>query len=170
MSSKTKRFLIYWLPVLIWAGMIFYSSSMTYEEQSLQSELSRYLDAGVIESTFNWVKFDYAGSEVSIEQLGAVQFIEFFIRKGAHFTVYFVLAFLLYRAFWSGGLQQRKTFFLSWFLAALYAATDELHQGFTAHRTPLAVDVMLDTVSACVGVAFALLFYKKKRGPKYSQK
>ncbi|HEU5141302.1 MAG TPA: VanZ family protein [Bacillales bacterium] len=154
-----KRFLIYWLPVLLWAGLIFYFSSQSYEEQNLQPTLSQYIDAEVIGNWFSGVSFRYADEEVSVETLGAAGFLEFFIRKAAHFTVYFVLAFLLVRAF-SRSLQARaKIFWFSLILAVLYAASDEFHQSFTAGRTPLPLDVALDSFSALFGTMVSYFFY-----------
>lgn len=157
------RFLIYWLPVLIWASLIFYASSQPYEEQNVKPVLSQYLDADWIGERFSGVVFHYAGAEVSVEALGAAGFIEFFIRKGAHLTVYVVLAFLLYRALWRSIHGRRKAFWLAWGLAVLYAASDEWHQGFTADRTPLVHDVALDAFGALLGSVVGFCLYRKGR-------
>ncbi|HET7522103.1 MAG TPA: VanZ family protein [Bacillales bacterium] len=157
-----RRFFIYWVPVLLWAGLIFYFSSQPYEEQNLKPALSRYIDPGVIRAWFSGVSFDYAGEQVSIEALGAAGFIEFFIRKGAHLTVYFVLAFLLYRAWLSVFPSRQKVFWTAWLLAALYAASDEFHQSFTVHRTPLPVDVALDSFGALIGTVVAFWVCRRR--------
>lgn len=158
-----KRFLIYWLPVLLWAGLIFYFSSQSYEEQNLQPTLSQYIDAEVIGDWFSGVSFRYADEEVSVETLGAAGFLEFFIRKAAHFTVYFVLAFLLVRAFSQSLRTRAKIFWFSLILAVLYAASDEFHQSFTAGRTPLPLDVVLDSFSAFVGTIVSYFFYAGRK-------
>ncbi|HEX7064261.1 MAG TPA: VanZ family protein [Bacillales bacterium] len=158
-----KAFLIYWLPVLLWAGLIFYFSSQSYEEQNLQPTLSQYIDTEAIGDWFSGVSFRYAEEEVSVEALGAPGFLEFFIRKGAHFTVYFVLAFLLVRAFSQFMRTRGKVFWFSLFLAVLYAVSDEFHQSFTAGRTPLPLDVVLDSFSALIGTVVAFLLYTRRK-------
>jgi VanZ family protein len=71
------------------------------------------------------------------------------MKKGAHFTVYAVLAALSWRA-----LEPRRgAFGWAWLLAVLYACTDEWHQSFVPGRHPMATDVLID---AC-GAATALL-------------
>jgi VanZ family protein len=157
-----KNFLVYWLPVVIWAGMIFYASSQPYEKQDLRPTISDFLDLDFVESLFSTTVFNYAGEEVSIESMGPAHFIEFFIRKGAHFSVYLGLGFLLYRAL-SIHLNKRLTFTASWILTILYAISDEIHQGYTPNRTPLIEDVMIDTVGGFVGITLALFLYKNIR-------
>ncbi|MDR7073208.1 VanZ family protein [Fictibacillus barbaricus] len=165
-----KKFFIYWLPVILWAGMIFYASSQPYEKQDLRPTISQFLDMDFISSLFSTTVFNYAGDEVSIEKLGPAQFIEFFIRKGAHFSVYFGLGFLLFRAI-KLNLNKGLTFITSLVLAILYAASDEFHQSFTIHRTPHVEDVMLDSIGALVGITIALLIYRNfRRNQTYSNR
>ena len=91
------RLIKLWTPVLIWAGVIFYFSSIP----DLKTNL----------------KFD------------------FFLRKIAHITEYFILTFLVYRAF--RGAFNMNAFSLFMYPAAfslLYAISDELHQYFVLGR------------------------------------
>jgi VanZ family protein len=80
-----------------------------------------------------------------------------FVRKCAHLTEYAVLALLLWRVLrrpaepnvpawrWShAGLALA--------LAALYAATDEIHQTFVPSRQGSVWDVLLDTTGAAFGL------------------
>lgn len=158
-----KKFIIYWLPVLVWAGMIYYASSQPYEKQDLRPTISDFLNLDFVESLFSTTVFNYAGEEISIESMGAAHFIEFFIRKGAHFSVYLGLGFLLYRAFTIHLNNRLTVFLLSWILTIIYAISDEIHQGFTPNRTPLMEDVIIDTVGGLVGISLALFFYKNIR-------
>lgn len=61
------------------------------------------------------------------------------VKKGGHMTGYGLLA----GAYWYGLGFDRKKGRLAWFLAVLYAATDEFHQIFTPGRHPSPVDVLL---------------------------
>lgn len=57
-------------------------------------------------------------------------------------------------------------FLISWLLAAGYAAFDEFHQSFTAERTPLFQDVILDSVGALTGILIVYLFVRLRKNRK----
>jgi VanZ family protein len=86
------------------------------------------------------------------------------IRKGAHFSEYFVFSMLLYRGV-SGG---RKGWRWSWGLAALfcsagYSVMDEIHQAFVASRTASAYDSLLDSAGAFAAFALLWLWFRWRR-------
>jgi VanZ family protein len=114
---------------------------------------------GKAENWFKAIQFTYAGSEISVQQKGLDRFIEFLIRKAAHFSVFFMLGFLLYRAFWASGSTKLVGCFASLFFVLFYALTDEIHQAFTPNRTPLLEDVLLDFSGGLSGVTLALCIY-----------
>lgn len=145
--------------------VLFISSSMTYQQQSQVGLLDRLLAGEPMRASLEKIRFDYAGSEVSIAASGYSKFIEFFIRKGAHFGTYFILggAFCLalyykLKNYWWGG-------FFGILAATGYAATDEFHQMLTGGRTPLFQDVMLDMAGATTAVLLILLVFLWKRKP-----
>lgn len=158
-----KKLLLYWLPVLLWMGIIFYASSQPYEKQDLRPTLSTHLDLEIVVNLFSTITFYYAGDEISIEALGAAHFVEFFIRKAAHFFTYLVLGFLIHRALSYHFLNNRLTFIISWFLTICYAISDEIHQSFTPNRSPHIEDVLIDAVGGIIGITLAWLIYKKIR-------
>jgi VanZ family protein len=96
-----------WLPVIVWAGVIFAFSSIP----SLSSGLG------------GW---------------------DLLLRKLAHLTEYAILGALLLRA--------TRRPWLSLALAALYAASDEVHQHFVEGRHAAPLDVAIDMVGALAGV------------------
>lgn len=158
-----NKFFIYWLPVLLWAGIIFYASSQPYEKQDLRPAISSHLDLEIVETLFSSIVIQYAGDEISIKELGAAHFIEFFIRKAAHFFVYLGLGFLIYRALRMQFLNKRLTFMMSWVLTILYAISDEIHQGFTPNRSPHFEDVLIDSLGGLIGILLAWIIYRKIR-------
>jgi VanZ family protein len=158
-----KKFLIYWLPVLIWMSIIFYASSQPYEKQDIRPTISNYMNLEIIETLFSSIVIEYAGEEVSIIKLGTAHFIEFFIRKAAHFFVYLGLGFLIYRALSIHSLNNRLFFVTSWLLTILYAISDEIHQGFTPNRSPYVEDVMIDSIGGLIGILLAWFIYRKYR-------
>jgi VanZ family protein len=157
-----KNFIRYWIPVILWAGVIFYASSQPYQEQDLKPTLLNYINVEILAPYFDQFEFTYAGGKVSIEELGTAGFIEFFIRKGAHLTVYLILAFLFYRAFIkTTHITTKRTILFSLAAAILYAASDEFHQSITPNRSPHWEDIGLDSVGALIGVFIAVFLYRK---------
>lgn len=92
--------------------------------------------------------------------------IVFVVRKTAHVTEYAVLAWLLARAFLKPGTPQgrwhRKLVLIAWVIAALYSASDEIHQAFVPNREPRTMDVALDSLGAALGLA-ALYYFGRWR-------
>ncbi|WP_077358419.1 VanZ family protein [Virgibacillus halodenitrificans] len=153
----------YWLLPIGWMGIIFYSSHQPYEKQDIKPFLSDKFDLSFLEPLLGWIAFNYHHSVVSIESRGVNGFIEFFLRKGAHVTVFFILCLLFYLA-WrkSISLPIKKAITLSFLLTIAYAILDELHQGFTPNRTPYAGDVALDGFGAFLAVVFIIVLRKIK--------
>ncbi|CDO03276.1 putative integral membrane protein [Oceanobacillus picturae] len=154
---------IFWLLPICWMGIIFYSSHQPYENQDVKPLLNNFINVSFLEPYLNWLSFTYHESVVSVEQLGVAGFIEFFIRKGAHVSVFFVLCLLFYVAFRKAGKQKHsKALIFSLFLTVIYAISDEIHQGFTPNRTPYVGDVILDSFGALLAVGLLVLFLKRK--------
>lgn len=76
---------------------------------------------------------------------------DFVVRKLGHMAVFAILALLLWRAAATMAARRRPW---AWALAVaiLYAATDELHQGFVAGRHPSAADVGIDAAGALIAI------------------
>ena len=161
---------LYLLISFVMMGVLFYSSSQTYEQQSQIGLLSNLLKNEPFKAQLSGVSFIYAGSEVSIEKSGYFSFIEFFIRKGAHFGTYLILG----SSFFLGLIPRMKNFllvaFFSWLSATGYAALDEFHQMLTGGRSPLFQDVMLDSSGAFLACILLTIYYlwlnRKKTGKK----
>ena len=76
------------------------------------------------------------------------------LSKLAHVIEYAILGWLIQWA--HSGRARPRVGWLSWLIAVLYAATDELHQSFTPGRTPLVTDVMIDSFGAALGVGWSI--------------
>ena len=87
-----------------------------------------------------------------------------FIRKSAHFGVYFLLAFFAARAFANstGAVLRKYWFFFSTALVLSVAAIDETNQSFNNARTGSVYDVALDAFGGACALAlyFAYRFRK----------
>lgn len=145
--------------------LLFISSSQTYEQQTTVPLFEKILKAKPFENFLRTVSFQYADSEVSIAKLGYFKFVEFFVRKGAHFTTYFILGGSFFLGLYPKYKNRGVTLLVSWLAASGYAGLDEFHQMLTGGRTPLFQDVALDSAGALTAGMICLLFllFKKKR-------
>ena len=131
-----------WWPALLWAAVIFSLSTDTFSAEHTGSALQFLL---------TWL-------HLTEEQFAE---LHFFIRKCAHFAEYFVFCLLIYRGIrrerqgwrWIWGLS-------AWFVAAAYAALDEIHQAFVASRTASPYDALLDSVGAFVAFIALYLYFR----------
>lgn len=142
-------------------AMLFYSSSMPYTQQNTKPLLASVLSARPFESALSSVAFMYSDALVSVETVGYYGFIEFFIRKAAHFFSFFVLGYA-----WLFGLRGKMkdkwlALVVTVIICVSYAALDEFHQSLTPNRTPLIEDVILDISGALSGMVVCLLKRKK---------
>ncbi|MFJ7974821.1 VanZ family protein [Peribacillus sp. NPDC096379] len=141
--------------LLLWASCIFYFSSQPYEEQNLQPFLGKYLEGNTsLENMLSWIVFSYAGHEVSVQNQGLAGFLEFFIRKTAHLSIFFVFGFLAVAALRYFSKRRVFTFGVPLLCVLIYACFDEIHQHFTGGRTPLWQDVVIDTIGGLLGILF----------------
>ena len=74
------------------------------------------------------------------------------VRKLAHFAEYLILGVLLYRALHVERRSSLRAAVLAVALAALYAASDELHQSFVRGRHASPVDCAIDSVGLLIGL------------------
>ena len=114
-----------WIAFIL-MGVLFYSSSQTYEQQSQIGLLSTLLHNEPFSKGLSHIAFDYAGSEVSIEAKGYFSFVEFFIRKGAHFGTYFLMGGSLFLGLFPRIRSVWLTAVIAWLAATGYAGLDEL--------------------------------------------
>lgn len=109
MLTDWSSFKKYWAPVLLYAGFIFYTSS--------------------IPSPFPEVKAD-----LSV----------------LHIPMFFVLSYLMSRAFAGTKLEGRGIIVFPMIVTALYGILDELHQLYVPGRTFSYPDMGLDLFGACL--------------------
>lgn len=158
------RKVLYWLYPVMWMGVIYYSSDQPYQEQDIKPILSEYMDLSFLEPILQPISFTYHQSEVSIDQLGAEGFIEFFIRKGAHVVVFLILCLLFHYALTKTfpKIEPKLLIFIAFSSTVIYAVFDEWHQGWTPNRTPYIGDVILDSFGAFMAAAVIVIFKKIK--------
>lgn len=147
-----------WLPAIIVMIIIFLFSSQPYQDQNLKPDLDRVRIVNSLADQLSDVQFDYAGKEVSVQKLGNAGFVEFLIRKGAHFSIFGLLGFaLVYALIAIRNMSRLKSYLCAILISFLYACSDEFHQSLTPDRTPLFQDVIVDTAGAVCGAALMVL-------------
>ena len=75
---------------------------------------------------------------------------DFFLRKTAHIFEYAILAFLLIRNLEERNLEFKKALALSFFIATLFAISDEYHQSFISAREGKISDVGIDALGIMI--------------------
>jgi VanZ family protein len=139
----------FWLPVAIWALLIYGASTSAFGSPATSRILVPLL---------HWL--------LSGASLQTLELIHEFARKSVHFVNYFVLSLLLFRALrgankgWS-----RRWAVLAVLLAFAYASTDEYHQSFEAGRGASAMDALLDTAGAAAAQVVVWGFLRKWQQP-----
>ncbi len=141
--------LLYWLPALIWLGVIAMFST-------------RVFGAGHTGSILRWV-LDTLHIHVSQHTFDTLHFLW---RKSAHFLAYAILSILMFRALRGTDLKRLEWklqyLVISLVVCVLTAIIDETHQYFTPGRTGNPNDVVLDSVAALF-VQFVILFWIQLR-------
>lgn len=142
MSVGLRCILRYWLPVLLWAGLIFSAST----DLGSASHTSRVIGP-VLRRLFPGI----ADSTVEQVQLG--------VRKTAHAMEYAIFAVLIWRARFRPGMASpapwsEQLAWQAWLAATLYAMTDEYHQSFSPNREGSVRDVLIDSAGAAMGLWF----------------
>ena len=134
--KRGQEFMANWVPVVLWAGLIFYFST----EQFASPQKSGLL-AAVLNSLFPGISADW------------VDWAHLVLRKLGHLTEYFVFSVLLLRALRHnhGGLTVRHVAWSVLFVL-LYAASDEFHQAFVPSRTASINDVLIDVLGGIFGI------------------
>ena len=145
-SNPPWRTVKNWLPVVVWAGIIFLFSTEIFSGSNTAGVIRRWLTA--------------VFPSLSPEHL---DFFHFLGRKLGHFGEFFILAVLLARALRRRTDDNRVGLAVA--LTSLYAVSDELHQSLVPSRSASALDVMIDSFG---GVCGALWFRWRNRDRKAS--
>jgi len=146
--SKVQKFLIYWLPLLVWMFVIFTAScdAQSYQHSSL-----------LFEPLVHWL-FPNLSADTVAE-------LHHLFRKTCHLMEYAIFAVLAWRAIHQPQKHNRRPW--RWDEAGLtialvftYAASDEFHQVFVPGRTALVSDVLIDTSGGLLGLTLLWLARK----------
>ena len=171
---------IFFTLTVIWMVIIFIFSS---QPSDMSSNTSGFFTNLVLDIFVP----DYDNYD-SIKQQEVYETTSFIIRKCAHFAEYAILSCFAFVTILTRKCLQKtdgyifantkqahadiyracrfKSIVLAVIFSILYAATDELHQGFVDGRVPAPMDVLIDGAGALFGALFITLiisrYYRKK--------
>lgn len=143
-KSQKIKICISWVLVVLYLAMIFYFSGQDgTSSHKVSFKLLQYIKLLIILMP-EWLQDCLAGIYYNTE---------FLLRKAAHFTEYFILSLLFYRAMSVSGVKARKGMLITLVFCFLYAVSDEVHQIFVPGRVFAVTDILIDTLGAALGVA-----------------
>ena len=111
---------------------------------------------------YAWAFLIFYLSSVSGLATGLPRNLDLIIRKIGHIGEFFVLTYLIWRAFRSYGFPSKDCFILGAFGSFIYAGSDELHQLFVPQRHGCFLDVLIDAVGIFLFWIILKLFYRRK--------
>ncbi len=151
--NKTKKILLLIL-VLIGCITIFCFSEFSAMDSSKQSR-------GV---TYNILKILNGNKLSEKELIKLTKKINPVMRKIAHFSIYMILAIFTYMFIENLNIKSksekerlRKNILYTCIFCIIYAIFDEIHQIYVPGRTGKLIDVIIDTLGACMGITIILL-------------
>lgn len=125
--------------VVVMAVIFFFSSQPVVDSDRLSKGFGRKL--------MEW--FPALGARFTLSEL------DHYLRKSAHFAIYFILGFCLTVA--AGRQKKLPPAVVSVGVGVIFAASDEIHQFFSDGRGPMIKDVILDSFGVAAGSALSLL-------------
>ena len=147
---------ILWLLALVgWMSFIFALSSEPAEQSKLTS-------GAVLELLVNTLVVVLPVADTPQEKALLIGQLHNLVRKAAHVFNYFVLGGLAYQTFWlfDGRRNWRRIVMFAAAFCIAFAALDELHQLYVPGRSGELRDVLIDSISALVGIGACWLIGK----------
>ena len=142
---KNKRLIVSWSLLIGWMLLIFFMSNQPADISNKQSDLVINL-------------FSAIGIDLNTH-LG--ELASFVVRKGAHFTEYFIL-YCFSIAVCRYYVDIKKATIYCLFIVLGYAISDEVHQYFIPGREMAIRDVAIDFLGGVLGFIVNWIIYKVK--------
>jgi len=136
------------LLVIVWVGIIFFFS---LQEGNISQSNSGFV-----------VNFIYKYLSKIIGDLNK-GILHYYVRKGAHITIYFILCLTIMNALYYGGFRGKGLFLRAFIICLFYASMDELLQSFVKGRSGRATDVIIDSIGIIMGLILGRIVIKKNR-------
>ena len=114
--------------------------------------------------TYNVIKLLNGNKLTEKELVKLTKRVNPVIRKIAHFSIYMILAIFTYMFIEELNTKSksekerlRKNILYTCIFCIIYAIFDEIHQIYVPGRTGKVIDVVIDTLGSCMGIAILLL-------------
>lgn len=130
------------LLIIIWMIIIFLFSNQSASESSKLSD-------GLIDNTIVKVYELFNGKASEEKKEIIIDNYTVFVRKSAHFVMYFILGILCFIYFKDF---TKHYIIYSIIVCLLYAVSDEIHQMFSINRGPGVIDVLIDTLGSLTSI------------------
>ncbi len=156
--DKRKWFSLALLMMII----LFVSSNTPYQKQDMKPFFKGMIS--IQEEDLPPIEFTYDGALVTPS--APYQYVEFFLRKGAHVASFGLLAFLCIMA-WKES-NRKASLILGSLTAFLYALFDEYHQSLVEGRTGHLIDVLVpDSLGIVLTfMAFVIISRRKSKAAR----
>lgn len=143
--------LLSFVPALIMMYIIFSFSAQT---GTASSRLSYKVSYKVVSAADNALDLELTDQQIS----RCIRKINYYIRKFAHFTEYFLLAVSISVPLYVYGIRGIWLVMTAGILCAGFAALDEFHQLFVQGRGASVKDVLIDSCGSLIGIVFVRIF------------
>lgn len=153
MIRNKTRTVILAVALILWMLLIFCFSAQPSDNSQNTSDIFTILAQKIFYPNFD---------ELSpAKQLTVMAQLSFFVRKAAHFTIYFILGALSYfNIVFSKRLSLGFKGIIAFVFCALYSVSDEIHQYFVPGRSCEFRDVCIDSSGALLSILIIFLFFR----------
>ena len=139
------------LPAILMMCLIYHFSAQTGE---VSGNLSYEVSYQIVETKNEILDLGKSYEELSNEAHG----IEYYVRKAAHMTEYFLLAIAISFPLYVYRVREIWLMLLAGIVCVGFAGLDEYHQSFVANRGPSVRDVGIDSIGAFIGIILVQVF------------
>lgn len=146
--KKFLRFILKpmsFVPALIVMYMI---TSFSAQDGVTSSQISEKVSGGIVVVINE--KFDLGFSDEQVKEISGK--IEYYVRKLAHVTEYFILAVSVAFPLYVYGVRGIWLMIIAGGFCVGFACLDEYHQSFVAGRSPSKKDVLIDSIGVFIGI------------------
>ena len=151
-ARKSAVTIVLWVLLIGWMALIFFFSSQDAASSSAASGTTIRTVAAAVSPSYRKMPPPKQDQVVLMYQNLA--------RKSAHVLLYMVLGILSAAALSRHIRKTLPLIILAELVSVIYACSDELHQHFSAGRSPQITDVLIDSAGALCGVLLLVLFMR----------